>query len=96
MTDELFLNVVNKYEISQNDDAISILKNTDDDRYFSIRLNENKQYEIKFGNDNNGQKLQVDDKVYVFYMDSNGFDGELMVFKMNFSINLYQVLMLSR
>ena len=79
MTDELFLNVVNKYEISQNDDAISILKNTDDDRYFSIRLNENKQYEIKFGNDNNGQKLQVDDKVYVFYMDSNGFDGELTV-----------------
>ena len=79
MTDEIFLNAVKKYDSSQKDDAISILKNTDDDRYFSIRLNENKQYEIKFGNDNNGQKLQANDKVYVFYMDSNGFDAELNV-----------------
>jgi len=61
MTDEIFLNVVKKYDSSQNDDTISILKNTDNDRYFSIRLNENKQYEIKFGNDNNGQKLQLND-----------------------------------
>ena len=79
MTDEIFLNVVKKYDSSQNDDTISILKNTDNDRYFSIRLNENKQYEIKFGNDNNGQKLQLNDQVYVFYMVSNGFDAELTV-----------------
>lgn len=79
MTDEIFLNTANKYESSQGDDAISIIKSTDDDRYFSIRLNENKQYEIKFGNDNNGQKLRAGDQVYVFYMEANGFDGELAV-----------------
>lgn len=79
MTDELFLNAVSKYDASASDDAISILKNTDEDRYFSIRLNENKEYEIKFGNDNNGQKLQVDDQVYVFYLDSNGFDANLNI-----------------
>ena len=65
----MFLSIATKYDGSE--DAINIFKNTDDDRYFSIRLNENKEYEIKFGNDNNGQKLQKDDKVYVFYMESN-------------------------
>ena len=79
MTDEIFLNAVKKYETSQGGDTISIIKNTDEDRYFSIRLNENKQYEIKFGNDNNGQKLQANDQVYVFYMTSNGFDAKLTI-----------------
>lgn len=53
-TDEIFLSSIKRYDSSQGDDTISILKNTDEDRYFSIRLNEDKQYEIKFGNDTNG------------------------------------------
>jgi hypothetical protein len=32
-------------------------KSTSNDLYFSMRLNENKCYEIKFGNGTNGQKL---------------------------------------
>ena len=79
LTDEIFVNAAKKYNISEDFDGISIIKNSDEDRYFSIRLNENKQYEIKFGNDNNGQKLDAGDKVYVLYLDSNGFDAELQI-----------------
>ena len=54
LTDEIFVNTIKKYDVSENIDGISIIGNGKDDRYFSIRLNENKEYEIKFGNDNNG------------------------------------------
>ena len=48
------MNTIKKYDVSESIDGISIIGNGKDDRYFSIRLNENKEYEIKFGNDNNG------------------------------------------
>lgn len=79
LTDEIFANTIQKYETTENIDGISIFRNSDNDRYFSIRLNENKEYEIKFGNDNNGQKLVAGDKIYVFYLESNGFDAELQI-----------------
>lgn len=44
---------------------------------FEIRLNEQKRYEIKFGNDINGQKLQAGDLVSIYYLQSNGADGEV-------------------
>lgn len=79
LTDEIFANTIKKYETTESVDGISIFRNSDSDRYFSIRLNENKEYEIKFGNDNNGQKLIAGDKIYVFYLESNGFDAELQI-----------------
>ena len=77
LTDEIFLNNTSKY--SSNDDPIDVYKNTDEDRYFSIRLNQDKIYEIKFGNDNNGQKLEAGDQVYVFWLESNGYDAVLNI-----------------
>lgn len=44
---------------------------------FEIRLNENKRYEIKFGNDINGKKLSEDDTVSIFFLESNGSEGEI-------------------
>lgn len=79
LTDEIFANTVKKYDMSDDFDGISIFRNGDEDRYYSIRLNENKQYEIKFGNDNNGQKLDTGDKVYVLWLDSNGFDATIQI-----------------
>lgn len=79
LTDEIFANTIKKFDMTEGIDGISIFRNTDDDRYFSIRLNENKEYEIKFGNDNNGQKLDAGDKVYVMYLESNGFDAQLQI-----------------
>lgn len=42
---------------------------------FEIRLNGNKRYEIRFGDDINGKNLQVGDKVAVYYLESNGKEG---------------------
>lgn len=42
---------------------------------YEIRLNENKRYEIKFGNNINGIKLETGDKVAVYYLASKGNDG---------------------
>lgn len=43
---------------------------------YEIRLNENKQYEIKFGNNINGLKLNYGDRVQIYYLQSNGSAGE--------------------
>lgn len=77
LTDEIFISTTSKITIDPS--PKQIYKNTDDDRYFVIRLNEDKVYEIKFGNDINGQRLQANDQVYIFYLQTNGFDGKLSI-----------------
>jgi len=47
------------------------------DAVFELRLNEDKVYEIKFGDGINGAALRQSDELYIFYLDSNGPDGEL-------------------
>lgn len=54
------------------------LENADAQKY-EIRLNENKHYEIKFGNGINGQRLDVGSKVGVYYLRSDGTAGEVGV-----------------
>jgi len=44
---------------------------------YEARFNENKQYEIKFGNGVNGVKLSSGDTVAIYYLESNGSDGEV-------------------
>lgn len=44
---------------------------------FEIRLNENKNYEIKFGNDINGVQLTEGDTIAVYYLQSNGDSGQV-------------------
>lgn len=44
---------------------------------YSLRLNEDKTYEIKFGDGTTGEKLSPGDKLYIFYLDTNGTDGEI-------------------
>lgn len=38
---------------------------------FQVRFNENKRYEIKFGDDINGRKLKADDEIAVYYLQIN-------------------------
>jgi len=52
---------------------------TSTEKKFEVRLNENKHYEIKFGNNINGQKLNTDDIVAIYYLKSNGSQGEVGV-----------------
>jgi hypothetical protein len=44
---------------------------------YEIRLNGNYRYEIKFGNDINGKKLQPGDQVAIYYLRSSGITGEV-------------------
>jgi len=44
---------------------------------YEIRLNGNGRYEIKFGDDINGKKIQTGDRVAVYYLKSLGAQGEI-------------------
>jgi len=44
---------------------------------YEIRLNENQRYEIKFGNNVTGKRLNTGDEVYIYYLQSNGKSGEV-------------------
>lgn len=46
-------------------------------KVYTTYLNEEKVYELKFGNGIVGRKLAPGDKVYIFYLDSNGLDGQI-------------------
>lgn len=46
---------------------------------YEMRLNENKKYEIRFGDGVNGKKLNPNDVVSIFYLESSGSDGEIGV-----------------
>jgi hypothetical protein len=44
---------------------------------YELRLNENQRYSIKFGNGVTGKKLEAGDFVSVYYLKSNGPNGEI-------------------
>jgi hypothetical protein len=46
-------------------------------RTYEIRFNEDKRYEIKFGNDINGKQLKANDKVSIYYLQTLGSAGEI-------------------
>lgn len=54
-----------------------VLDATYSDTVFELRLNEYKNYDIKFGDDIHGVKLKVTDKVHIIYLESNGEDGQI-------------------
>jgi len=44
---------------------------------YEIRLNEDGRYEIKFGNNINGKQLNANDEVAIYYIASNGVQGQV-------------------
>lgn len=44
---------------------------------YEIRLNENERYELKFGNNITGKQLNAGDEVAVYYLKSDGKQGEI-------------------
>lgn len=64
-----------KHETDSQPDIPRLYNN--EDRIFSIRLDENKTYVITFGDGRLGQKLESGDQIYVFYLDTNGPEGHL-------------------
>lgn len=49
----------------------NLFLNKSTDKAFEVRYNPNKNYEIKFGDDINGSKLNTDDSVLVYYLKLN-------------------------
>jgi hypothetical protein len=47
------------------------------DMVYELRFNENGRYEIKFGNDITGKKLNSGDQILVYYLFSDGTPGEI-------------------
>jgi hypothetical protein len=60
------------YEYDETD---NLFLTPDSDRYYSVRLNENGHYEIKFGNNVFGKKLAEGDQVAVYYLLSDNDKG---------------------
>lgn len=60
------------------------------DRVCEIRLNENKHYEVKFGDNITGRQLQSGDLIALYFLQSNGIDGQLSANKLNdIPVSLY-------
>lgn len=47
------------------------------DEVYELRFNENGKYEIKFGNNVTGKKLKAGDQVLIYYLISDGTQGEI-------------------
>lgn len=60
------------------------------DRVCEIRLNENKHYEVKFGDNITGRQLQTGDLIALYFLQSDGVDGQINANKLNDTpISLY-------
>lgn len=63
-------------------------------RSFEARLNENKRYELKFGNGVTGKKLNSGDQIAVYYLQSDGKRGEVGIGSLNQSrLTLYDTVL---
>lgn len=68
----------------------SIFLNSSTTPCYELRYNENGYYEIKFGNNVFGQKLNAGDLVYIYYIQSNGAAGVISANQLNGnSLNFY-------
>ena len=71
----------NKYnEFTEID---SLFNATNTSYVFEKRLNENGFYEIKFGNGVNGIQLNPADKIFIYYLKSNGIGGRVSAGKLD-------------
>jgi len=59
----------------QYNESHSMYMEQPDSRSFEKRLNSNLQYEISFGDDVNGRKLQQREKVVIYFLQSSGEKG---------------------
>lgn len=59
------------------------------DKVYEKRVNENGRYEIKFGNDINGKRLNAGDIVSIFYLLSDGSTIDANTLDKGSSINIY-------
>lgn len=67
--------VTNKWEQWERTESLYLENSTA--KKYEVRYNEARNYEIKFGDDINGRKLNTNDVVAVYYLQSLGPDGQI-------------------
>ena len=77
----VFNTATQKY--TQFNPAQSLFLNNSTSPIYEVRYNENGYYELKFGNNVFGQKLNAGDQVYVYYVQSNGAAGIVSANQLN-------------
>jgi len=85
--DHFTMNVYVKDKVSQKwslwTQVPNLFLNENQDKVYELRFNENGRYEIKFGNDVTGKKLNSGDEVLIYYLKSDGTPGEIGVGALN-------------
>ena len=85
--DHFSINVYVKDKVSQKfslwTPVPNLFLNENQDKVYELRYNENGRYEIKFGNDVTGKKLNSGDEVLIYYLQSDGTPGEIGVGALN-------------
>ena len=74
---DVYVNRANADTWEQWNRTSSLYLENPDDKKYEVRLNENKRYELKFGNGTNGTKLAAGDTISVYYLKSQGKAGEI-------------------
>jgi DNA-dependent RNA polymerase auxiliary subunit epsilon len=65
----------NKWEQWERTDSLYLESSTS--KKYEVRYNESRNYEIKFGDDINGKRLNLGDIVAVYYIQSQGTEGQI-------------------
>lgn len=71
--------------------TVNLFLETASSKKYEIRFNQNKRYEIKFGNDINGVKLKSGDQVAIYYLASSGNLGEVGIGALNSTSRLIRL-----
>ena len=61
----------------------------EDSKVYTAYMNENKTYEVKFGNNVLGKRLSAGDRVHIMYLESNGPDGYIDLSKVELTTNTH-------
>lgn len=76
--DEWFLDNNELFTMIDSDDDDRLIKvHTSQSKVYHLYLNSDKTYELKFGDGVVGKKLNNGDTLFIYYLDTNGTDGNI-------------------
>lgn len=76
--DEWFLDKNELFTIVNSDDDDRLIKvHNSQSKVYHLYLNSTKTYELKFGDGVVGRKLNKGDTLFIYYLDTNGLDGNI-------------------
>jgi hypothetical protein len=74
---DVYVKDVNTGKWSEWEQTTSLYINRANEYKYESRYNENRRYELKFGNNINGRRLNAGDQVAIYYLETQGSNGEV-------------------